>query len=244
MQGKALAALVTLLAALALVACGGGDGGETTGGGEETSQAAGAEQIEKRADEIQEERQEESPGAKADAGQGKSGDSGSNGSSPAEEGSAPASPVKHSDSGGGAAQFETKGSDNSIQEFGQEGDNSARADAAAVLHAYLDARAAQRWEEACSYLSADVVATMEQFADAYAGDKQVEGCPDVLGGFNEAAGVSALRDAAKVDVGSLRMEGERGFLLYHAVGGADYAIPLVQEGGAWKLAAPEGTPLL
>jgi len=244
-QGKGLAALVTLLVAVALAACGGDGASETTAGGEETSQAGeGLARVQERAEEIKKERQEGPGGAKAGAREEKAGGS-ERGDSVAPDGSSAAPPpVQHSDSAGGAAQFQSKGGDNSIQEFGQEGGSSEFARAAAVLHAYLDARASRDWETACSYLSAEVIAGFEQFAAAYAGDKQIEGCPDVLEGFSAAAGPSSLRDAAKVDVGSLRLEGERGFLLYHGAGGDDFAFPVTQEGGEWKLAAPDATPLL
>lgn len=245
MQGKALTALATLLAALALAACGGGDeGGETSTGGAETSQAPDVAQIQERAGEIEKQRKGEDGDAKPDSRKDP-GDGGSEqrGSATPNGGPDPPAPVEHSDSGGGVAQFQRKGSDNSIQEFGQEGGGSDFSSAAAVLHAYLDARAARDWDEACSHLSAEVIAGLEQFAAAYAGDKQIEGCPDVLESLSASTSTSTLKESAKADVGSLRMEGDRGFLLYHGAGGAELAIPVTQEGGEWKLAAPDATPL-
>ena len=245
MQGKALTALATLVAALALAACGGGDdGGETSAGGGETAPAQVPAQIEERTDEIEKERQGGSGGSEADADrQANGGGSGAKGSAGSGERPASSSPGQ-SVSGGGAAQFQTKGGDNSIQEFGQEGGGSELVSAAAVLHAYLDARVARDWEEACSYFSAEVVAGLEQFAGAYADDKQIEGCPAVLERLTATTSTAAFKEAAKADVGALRMEGERGFLLFHGAGGERFAFPVTQEGGEWKLAAPDATPLL
>lgn len=246
MQGKALTALATLLAALVLAACGGGDdGSETSAGGAETAPAAGQAQLRERADEIEKERQGESGGAEAGAREEQSGDgSGPGGAGSRGDGPDPSPPAEHSDSGGGAAQFRgSKGGDDSIQEFGQEAGGSELARAAAVLHAYLDARAARRWDDACSYLSAGAVAGIEQFAEAFAQDQDVEGCPEVLGTLSERTSDEALREGAQADVGSLRAQGGRGFLLYHGARGVDYAIAVVEEGGEWKIAAPEATPL-
>jgi hypothetical protein len=236
-QGKALTALATLLAAVALVACGDDDAAETSGG-EGTSRSAGLAQAQERAGQIKKQRQGESSHQDAGAGQEKGNGPGSQGSKPT-----PSPTGGHSDSGGGAAQFQRKGSDNSIQEFGEEGAGSARGSAAAVLHAYLDARAARRWEQACSYLSAEVIASLEQFAATYAGDREIEGCADVLEALSASTATSTLRESAEADVGSLRLQGDRGFLLYHGPGGLGYAFPVVQEGGEWKLAAPDATPL-
>ena len=240
MQRKALAALATLLAGLALGACGGGEETATTapaaGGG-----TADPGEVQRRADQIEEERRGQGAGEPdprqpgPDARPGGGGDGASSG---------PSSPGGHRDSGGGAAQFNRgKGGDNSIQEFGQEAGGSEMARAAAVLHAYLDARAERRWDDACSYLSAEAVAAIEQFATAFPQSQDVESCPEVLGALSGKVADRVLRESARADVGSLRAQGGRGFLLYHGAGGFDYAIAVVEEGGGWKLAAPEATPL-
>jgi hypothetical protein len=235
-----LAVLATIFAALALGACGGGEETDTT-----AATAGGASgdpaEVQERADQIKEERRDQAadkpdpqqpePGARAKGGE----DRGS---------SDPSSPNSHQDSGGGAAQFSGgKGGDDSIQEFGQEAGGSELTQAAAVLHAYLDARADRRWDDACAQLSAEAVAGIEQFAAAFAENEGIEGCPDVLGALSGKAGDRALREAAQADVGSLRARGGRGFLLYHGARGVDYAIAVAEEGGEWKLASPEATPL-
>lgn len=247
MQRKALvhrslfAALATVFAALALSACGGG--GEET---DTTAPAAGGAagdpaEVQQRADQVKEERRgqgADKPDPRQPEPDARPG-GGEDGGSPHRP-----SPRNHQDSGGGAGQFSGgKGGDDSIQEFGQEASGSEMASAAAVLHAYLDARAERRWDDACSYLSAEAVAGIEQFAAAFAESEDIEGCPDVLGALSGKASDRALREAAQADVGSLRAQGGRGFLLYHGAGGVDYAIAVAEEGGEWKLASPEATPL-
>jgi hypothetical protein len=54
---------------------------------------------------------------------------------------------------------------------------------------------------------------------------------------------SVLEEAAQADVGALRTEGDRGFLLYHGASNTDYAISMAKESGAWKVGALAGVPL-
>jgi hypothetical protein len=147
----------------------------------------------------------------------------------------------HEDSGGGTEQFRVPGGDNSVQEFGSEASSSEFEEAAAALHAFLDARAAGDWATACDYLAADIVASFEQLADS----QQQDGasCPQLLRGLSGPSTAKARKEAAIADVGSIRVEGERGFALYHGVGGVDYAISMTREDGGWKVATLAGIPI-
>jgi len=245
-QGKALA--TALLIALCLLSgCGGGGGGpsSTSAQGSESSPAQAkaprsaqeaAAQLKDNAARIKHERQGQAGGSQDTA-------------SPAgkEADQAPLPPAQptnhHYDSGGGTAQFATKQGDNSIQESGTEGNPTETQAAAAVLHAYLDARVAHRWDDACFYLSAGFAATIEAFAERYAKGKEVKGCAEVLEGFASGSSQQALVATARADVGALRIEGDHGFVLYYRPGGEPYAMPMVREGGAWKVGSLEGAPL-
>jgi hypothetical protein len=143
---------------------------------------------------------------------------------------------------GGAVEFEVKGGDNSIQRFGSEADSSELDAAAAALQGFFDARVAGDWAGACTYLSKGAVEGFEQLAG---GSKQLKGagCGAILGTLSEGVPKGALEEAAQVDAGALRVEGERAFLLYHGAQGVDYAIPIAEEGGEWKVAALAGTPI-
>ncbi|HSC21376.1 MAG TPA: hypothetical protein VLC07_06570 [Solirubrobacterales bacterium] len=145
-------------------------------------------------------------------------------------------PHPHHDSGGGARQFEVKGGDNSVQEFGGESSGSEFEEAATALHDYLDARAERAWAAACRYLAAGVTAELSsQLGEARGGSGP--SCAELLAGLSGGVPESALREAAIANVGSLRVEGDRGFLLFHGVGQTDYFIPMVHEDGHWKVAA-------
>jgi hypothetical protein len=249
-QGKALGTALLLCLCLA-VGCGGGggDSSSTSNAGtaptaETGTSAAGAKspeealtRLHRSTERIKRQREghqaEESQGAHSPAAK--------------EEGQAklpPAQPANpHHDSGGGTATFATKTGDNSIQESGKEGSPSETQAAAAVLHAYLDARVAHRWSDACFYLSAGFAATIEAFAERYAKGKGVKSCPEVLEALATGSSQQALVASAHADVGALRIEGDHGFVLYHGPGGEAYAMPMVLEGGAWKVGSLEGAPL-
>lgn len=134
------------------------------------------------------------------------------------------------------AQFETKGGDNSIEEFGGEGSSPEFSEAAAALHGYLDARAERAWGAACGYLAEGVTREL----GAQLGEARGDGgpsCPELLAGLSGGVPEAALREAAVADAGALRSEGGRGFLLFHGAGRIAYFIPMVREGGHWKVAA-------
>lgn len=146
----------------------------------------------------------------------------------------PEPPARHQgDSSSGAAQFETTRGDNSIQEFGVEAPGSERKAAAAVLHGYLDARAAGAWRDACSYMSAAFAASLAQLARGSGAGGE---CPEVLASFSAGLSAATLREAAVAEVGAMRTEGDRAFLLFHGTHGDAYFMPMLREGG-WKVAA-------
>lgn len=148
----------------------------------------------------------------------------------------------HEDSGGGTEQFRVPGGDNSVQEFGSEASSSEFEEAAAALHAFLDARAASDWATACEYLATDVVASLEQLT---AGSQRQgdASCPQLLRNLSGSATERARKEAAIADVGSIRVEGETGFALYHGARGVDYAISMTREDDGWKVATLAGIPI-
>ncbi len=225
---KALvAALAVFLIAVGPVACGGSDGSSSTtsaadqGNGEGASSQGSAQSGDEN---------------KSDSGgEEQSGNSGSSASD--------FTPKHHSDSGGGSKQFVVKGGDNSVQEFGEEADTAERDAAAIVLHNFLDARAEGNWAAACSYMSKAVTESFEKLA---AQAKQVEGqgCAGILEKLTNPAAKAAMKaEAAKANVGSLRIEGEQAFVIYTGTDGTVLAMPMANEGGDWKVASLAGTPL-
>ena len=151
--------------------------------------------------------------------------------------------VRHHDSGGGAAQFRTPGGDNSIQESGVEATAGERERAAAALHAYLDLRAAHHWAAACEYMAASLIGLLEQAVAISPRPNKPKGCPAVLKAMSKAAPRHLLDELTAVDVGSLRLNGKRGFLLYHGPEHKDYAMLVAKEAGGWKVTTLDGNLL-
>lgn len=224
----AAASALVLLAALALTACGSG-GGDTTAStsaaqpGAGPSSASGGEQGARG----------RSQGQGSGQGQGGQVQGGAKHAVPGDT-SAHFTPPAHHDAASGAAQFEAKGGDNSIQEFGAEAGSSDFTAAATTLHGYLDARAAGAWRDACSYLSPGVAASLSQLSGGSGGGAS---CPEAVASLSAAVPAATLNEAADAEVAALRSEGDRAFLLFHGAHGADYFMPMAHEGGAWKVAA-------
>jgi hypothetical protein len=152
-------------------------------------------------------------------------------------------PEHHHDSGGGSKQFVTKGGDNSVQEYGKEADSQELNAAADSLHNFLDARAEGNWAAACDYMAKSIIESFKKLASQA---KQIEdkSCAGILEKLTNPAAKEALKkEAEKADVGSLRTEGDRSFVIYTGLEGAILAISMVHEGDQWKVASIAGTPL-
>lgn len=219
--GKTLLALM-LAAVLALVAVGCGDSsssdttatattgaGQTTTGGQQGDDNSGAAE-------------KQSGGDKG--GSQESGDDSSSGGS------------QGSSAGEGSASFRTTGGDNSIQNFGDEADESEREAAEANIDAYLEARAKGDWAKSCENLAKAAVQPIEQLAKS-SPQLKGKGCGAIIGALSAQLPASSRANPLVSGVASLRIEGERGFALFHGPGGTDYFIPLVKEDGEWKAGA-------
>lgn len=223
-------ALAALLIAVALAACGGGDDSGSTGTESVAQQQAQGEPA-----------GEGSQQADAKDGEDKDGSGGSDSSSASD--ASDFVPKQHNDSGGGSEQFVVKGGDNSIQEFGEEADSSEFAEAAAAVHNFLDARAEGNWAAACEYMSSGMVESFEQLASQAKGVDETD-CASVLEALTNPAAQPAMKaEAEQADIGSLRMDGERAFVIYSGIEGTIYAMSMANEDGDWKVASLTGTPL-
>jgi hypothetical protein len=150
-----------------------------------------------------------------------------------------ATPLKVS--GGGSEQFRVKGGDNSVQEFGEESDESELQEVAELVHDFYVARASGAWSEACSYLSAGL---REQFEELASKSKsKLEGCAPFLEAFTTDLPASVWREITEMDAASLRQEDEQAFLLYRGAKDVTYAMPLFEEDGEWKITAISASAL-
>lgn len=222
----ALAAIVLLAGALS--ACGGSSSSSTTSTpstATEGSGQAGGEAAQRET------------GA-AGGGQGKQ--QGSEGGSGSHESAAHTISPLHV-SGGGSGQFRVKGGDNSVQDFGEESSGSELEEAADALHGFFVARAEEDWRKACSLLSKTVAEQLEQLGSrSKSADKS---CPATLAALTPPLPAAVQRESTVVDAGSLRVEGERGFLIYRGAEETVYAITMAHEGDSWKVGSLAPVPL-
>lgn len=146
-------------------------------------------------------------------------------------------------SGGGAARFKVRGGDNSVQEYGDEAGEAELREAAEAVHDFYIARVRGEWGHGCSLLSARTAKGLEGLATDASGPPG-SGCPAALAVLTEGITPSLAHRLTAVDAASLRTEGESAFLLYTGPPGRTvYSMPLVEEGGAWRLGAVEGAIL-
>lgn len=145
-------------------------------------------------------------------------------------------------SGGGSEQFRAKGGDNSIQEYGEEGDESELQETAETVHSFYVARAEEKWDTACSYLAKGNIEQLEQLA-AQSPQLKGSGCGPVLKAFTRPLPAAVQREITTVDAGSFRHDGEQGFLIYYGADQTVYAMPMSEEDGSWKVSALSGSAI-
>jgi hypothetical protein len=224
--------LAAAVCALALAACGGGGDGSTA----ETSSSGGAEGTTAQAP-----GESASGGGAGEKGAGEStggGGASSGGGSGGSESVTGPGPKK----GERSYAFRTPGGDNSIQEYGDEGGSSDRSEAESSINALYAAISSGNWAAICEkYLSKKNIEQIELIAEK---SPQVKGqsCAEVLGGLNQVSGGESP-DKPKGGIASLRIEGDTAFAIYRGTDGKGYALPLIREGGQWKLTALGPTPL-
>jgi hypothetical protein len=231
-------AIAALLLSVALTACGGGDSSGSTASQPAQGQPADGSS-----------KKEKEGSGKADSGNGKSRSGESKQVAPKDEAEEASkfTPKQHDDSGGGSKPLRAKGGDNSVQDYGTEAGGSDFEDAAAALHNFLDARAQGNWAAACSFMSSSMVESLETLASR---SKQVgsKGCAEILGTLTPQSEVTApngllVKEAKIANVRSVRVEGDRAFIIYIGLEKNVMAMSMVKEDGEWKVGSLGGVPL-
>ncbi len=220
----AVTLLAAVCAALALSACGGGSDTSTTPAEVGTSG-------------ISEHGNGANGGGETSQPHRREGKPSNNGESNQEE------PEEEESSGGDerSAGFRTPGGDNSIQEYGGEGDAGERAKATKTITLFFKSSKKEDWSTVCGLLSSKNLSALKQFSEKM---KQLDGkgCPEVLA-LVMTKTPGRPPEEIKGGVVSLRVKGNISFALYHGINGKNYAFPLQLENGEWKLTGLAPTPL-
>jgi hypothetical protein len=128
-----------------------------------------------------------------------------------------------------------KGVVSQLPKFGKEADETEREAASRLLEENLQARAAGDWATQCESLAASIVTGIEEAAVTLGAGK---GCAKGLEAQAAPTPESARANTMTGPIDALRVgSGGRGIALYHGTKGKDYAMPLIKEGGTWKVLA-------
>jgi hypothetical protein len=218
-----LAVVVAALLAFGLVACGGGDDDSTTSPTTTATTADGERTAPAPGDDAR------GGGNEKQIGDDKSTSSGGGAGSPEKD-----EPGGNSSAGEGSAAFRTPGGDNSIQNYGGEGDEDQREAAEAAVIAYFDARAAGDWAKTCEYFAAAGLKPLEQLAES-SPQLKGKGCAAIMGALGRQLSAAQRANPVTEGIASLRIEDGQGFALFHGRNGADYFLPILEEDGEWKV---------
>jgi hypothetical protein len=124
---------------------------------------------------------------------------------------------------------------NEVATFGQEAAADEREAASKVLEENLSARAAEDWSKQCASLSARLTAELLERVELIMGKKEAGGCPKALELEAEPISPSVLKNPMTGPIDELRVEGPKAYALFTGTGNKEYGMPMVSEGGEWKV---------
>lgn len=142
------------------------------------------------------------------------------------------------DSASGSDQFRDQ-TNSSLLDFGEESSDAELEDATKAVQSFFLARSREDWPATCAQLSRELMVKIERLETSATEHKS---CPSFLEAFLVISN-QERRESAVIDAGSLRQQGEKGFLIYYGARKAVYAMPLSKEDDAWKVAALVSKPL-
>jgi hypothetical protein len=133
----------------------------------------------------------------------------------------------------GAAAFIVPQGDNSIPEYGSEASGFQQAEATAALRVYLEARANGDWSTACANMGASARGQVEVLAEA--SKDKAKGCEEAFAALSAYGPVAERANPLVGGLAAFRVKGEKAFALFYGPHDQKYMIPMVSEGGTWKV---------
>lgn len=120
-----------------------------------------------------------------------------------------------------------------VATFGAESGEAERGEASAVLTQNLTARQKADFAKQCATLGRRGLESVFGPTDPNGPTK----CAVALKGFAEPLSKSKAvrKDTLSGEIAALRIKGREAYALYHGTDGKDYAMPMEQEGGKWKV---------
>jgi hypothetical protein len=135
-----------------------------------------------------------------------------------------------------------QGDSNSIESYGRGADAASEAAISSAVTGFFAANAAGNETEACRLLSS---VARRQLNETLGQSPELKGrgCRAILARLFELQPPQYRAGIKDIKVTGARLQGDGGFALLEARGIPGDAIPIRREGGVWKLAAVEATPL-
>lgn len=106
---------------------------------------------------------------------------------------------------------------------------------------YLTGLADRDYKLACASLAMPVQRSLARIVVT---QLRSAGCPAILPKLLSGSAADVAREAAGGRVSSVRVKGDRAFVLYHAPGAQLYVLTMIREGSAWKAAMVAGSILI
>jgi hypothetical protein len=128
-----------------------------------------------------------------------------------------------------------------VRTYGTAGSSAERDQAAQVAALFLSARAAGNWTQACANLAAKLRAQLEPYAQTTTGSAE-QRCAEALRTVSAKA-PKTTPAGADVHALTLRVKGEEALLIYRDGTGKTLDIPMLRDGGEWKVGAVAAGPL-
>jgi hypothetical protein len=135
-----------------------------------------------------------------------------------------------------------KAPNNKYVKFGAEAPTAEREAATKVLEENLKARQDGDFVTQCASLDK---ATIEELAEPRKGAAAEAACPAALKKLAEPlkSTTKARADTLGGPIAVLRIKGPKAYALYHGNNKTDYSMPMVKEGGSWKVGSLVGSEL-
>jgi hypothetical protein len=121
--------------------------------------------------------------------------------------------------------------------FGDEASPQDRAAAAGAVEAFLRARADDDPAQECSLMAASTKANLAGFGGVA---EKSQSCTELVESVRARIKPKALAQGDHIQVTGVRVDGDRGFVIYQDASGAKSAFAVVREGPSWKVGAIAG----
>jgi hypothetical protein len=141
---------------------------------------------------------------------------------------------------GKAAPFLVPVGDNSIPTYGSDASSSELAAATASLGAYLSARESGDWSTACAHMGDPVRRQVEALAQVAKGKAQ--DCGAAYAALSAEVPAAARTSPLSGELTAFRVQGDKAFALFYGPHNQQYMMPMVSEGGEWKVNQLEAVP--